>query len=433
MIKSKTIEKLERSRVRLSVTIDQENAKKKYAEITQEYAKKARIKGFRPGKVPFKIIEQKFGENLCADTAQQLIEESLKTIYAEIDEKPLSFATPLLESNLDFSPGQPFSYILSYDIFPQLNIEKLSGFTVEEPQVSIGDEAITYELAQLQQQNAIVVEKSNGMVEKTDIVTIDYYELDADGKPVPDSQHKDYTFTAGNGNAPHNLDDVISGMKVNEEKHTNSITITVKKIKSRELPEIDDELAQDVDDKYTTLDDLKKDLSKQLTEKRNSHLRKVVTDVLLDKIIEANPIVLPESMVRAELDGNWQNLVREFGGAEENLAAILKSRGDNKDQLYAQWRPNAERRLCAQLVMQKLIEDRKIEASEEETGQKITQLAEQNHVSEEKLKTYYENNKMMEYLRHDILEHKLIDQLLEENMVKKGKKIKYLDFMQVKG
>jgi trigger factor len=447
MIDSKNVEKLENSRVRLSVSINKEQAKKEYDDLLKEYSKKAHIKGFRPGKAPTSVLEKKFGEGIRVEVAQKLIEDSLKTIYDEIDEKPLQYAAPELESEINFVPGDAFDYTVIYDVFPEVELKDTSGITVEEPQVSVDKAAIDAELQQIQEQNAIVAEKSEGKAEKNNIVTINYAELDEDGNEVADSQREDYSFTLGSGYNLYKLDDEITGMSLGEEKvidktypddesdsalagQTKKIKVKLTKIKVRDLPDLDDELAQDVDEKFETLDDLKKDIKKRLEENRDNQLRKVKTDSLMDQLIEKNPVVLPESMVEAELNAHWNNFIRQFGGDESMVEALLGAQNNTREQLYGEWRPGAEKRLKAQLILQKLIEDRKIEASEDEITAEITRTAEQSSMSESEVRDYYEKNGMMDYLAQDIKEKKLVDALLGENTVKKGKKVKYLDFVQ---
>lgn len=442
MIESKHVEKLEQSRVRLSVTINPDVAREKYDKLLAEYAKKAQLKGFRPGKVPIQVLEQKFGEGIRFDVAQKLIEESLKIIFEELDEKPLSFAPPLLEGKPELSPGAPFSYVVSYDVLPQFSVETLTGFTLEEPQVSIGATAVNEELERLRQQNAIVIDKTAGKAEAGNIATINYCRLDENGNEIPDSHREDYTLTIAAGHAPFNIDDDLVGMAVNEEKNIETtleedgnqqkgtLKVKLNKLKERDLPDIDDEFAQDIDEEYKTLKDLKAGIGTQLERTKQDRLKKLRSDLLMKQIIETNPIVLPESMVEAELESGWRNLLYELGGNEKTLEMLLKAQNKGKPDLYNEWRPGAERRLKTQLIVQKLIEEYKMEADEEEVTEKIKELAINNNTTEEKLREHYEKNNLMEYLKHDILETKLVEQLLKKNTVKKGKKMKYMDFIQ---
>lgn len=447
MIESKNVERLENSKVRLSVTVAKEAAQKEYDGLLKQYSKKAHIKGFRPGKAPAAVLEQKFGDSIRVEAAQKLIEESLKTIYEEIDEKPLQYAAPELDGELEFNPGQEFKFAVTYDIFPEVDVKEAGGITVEEPQVTIGKDAIEAELKQIQEQNAIVSEKSEGTVEKDNIITINYSELDENGEEIQGSSREDYSFTVGSGYNLYKIDDDVLGMKLDEEKtftkkyaddvddpslagETKNIKVKVTKIKEKDLPELDDELAQDVDEKYSTLDDLKKDIKKRLATNKDNQLRKVKTDALVEQLVEKNPVELPDSMVQAELNANWQNFIRQFGGDEKMVESLLGAQNNTRETLFSEWRPGAEQRLKSQIILSKLIEDRKIEASDEEVDAEIKKVADQNNMSEEEVRNYYQQNQMMEYIRQDIKERKLVDQLLEENTVKKGKKVKYLDFIQ---
>ncbi|AHC15854.1 trigger factor [Salinispira pacifica] len=447
MIESKNVERLENSKVRLSVTVAKEAAQKEYDGLLKQYSKKAHIKGFRPGKAPAAVLEQKFGDSIRVEAAQKLIEESLKTIYEEIDEKPLQYAAPELDGELEFNPGQEFKFAVTYDIFPEVDVKEAGGITVEEPQVTIGKDAIEAELKQIQEQNAIVSEKSEGTVEKDNIITINYSELDENGEEIQGSSREDYSFTVGSGYNLYKIDDDVLGMKLDEEKtftkkygddvddpslagETKNIKVKVTKIKEKDLPELDDELAQDVDEKYSTLDDLKKDIKKRLATNKDNQLRKVKTDALVEQLVEKNPVELPDSMVQAELNANWQNFIRQFGGDEKMVESLLGAQNNTRETLFNEWRPGAEQRLKSQIILSKLIEDREIEASDEEVDTEIKKVADQNNMSEEEVRNYYQQNQMMEYIRQDIKERKLVDRLLEENTVKKGKKVKYLDFIQ---
>lgn len=447
MIDSKNVEKLDNSRVRLSVSINKDEAKKEYDALLGEYSKKAHIKGFRPGKAPASVLEQKFGEGMRVEVAQKLVEESLQKIYEEIDEKPLQYAAPTLESEFTYTPGETFDYVVSYDIFPEVSVTEVSGFTVEEPQVTIGKEALDAELKQIQEQNAIVAQKSSGAAENENIVTIDYVELDDSGAEIDGTARQDYSFTLGSGYNIFKIDEDIVGMEIDQEKiidktwpedeedkslagQTKKIKVVLRGIKVRDLPALDDELAQDVDEKFKTLDDLKKDIKKKLQENVETRLRKIKSDGLLEQMIEKNPIVLPESMISAELQANWQNFIRQFGGDETLVDNLLQAQGNTRDSLFSEWKPQSETRLKSQLILQKLIEDRNIEASEEEVNEEIARVATSSSMSEEEVRNYYQQNNMMDYISQDIKERKLVDQLLSENTVKKGKKIKYLDFIQ---
>ncbi len=443
MIKEKKVEHLENSSVRLSVTIEQESAAREYKTLLQTYSKKAHIKGFRPGKVPVNILESKFGESLRMETAQKLIDDTLKTLFDEIEEKPLGYASPELDGELAFDPASDFSYAVKYDIFPKVEVKTAKGLTIEEPQVKIEKEDLDRELESLREQNALVVEKNDIAIEKGNIVTVDTIELDEQSNEIPETEKTDLTITLGSSYNQYNLDDDLVGMKVGEEKiitnkesgeeeedRTTLVKVTVKKIKVKELPDLDDELAQDIDEEFQTLADLKKSIQTRLEDSAASQVRSKKVNSLVDQLVEKNPLVVPQSMVDAELHANWKNFLRQFGGNEAMIMQLLQAQGSSQAQLFEEWRPDAEKRLKGQLIIQKLIEEENLEASDEEVTEEISKQAKGSSMSDAEAREYFEKNNLIDYVQNDIKERKLFDKLFEMNTIKKGEKVKYLDLMQ---
>lgn len=437
MIKEKNIEHLEQSAVKLTVTLDAEHTKLAYTNLISTYTKKAHLKGFRPGKAPAKVIETKFGESIRMEAAQQLIEDALKQVFEEIEEAPLGYSQPQLESTIDYDPEKEFSFAVSYDIFPKFEVLETTGITIEEPQVTIEKEDLDREIDALREQNALVVEKNEGPAAKGDIITVNYWEVDTEGKEVPESKREDYTFTIGSGYTPFQLDDDVIGMQVGEQKEvskteeerTFTIQVVITKKKVKELPELDDELAQDIDEAYKTVDDLKKSIQKRLEESAESQVRQKKIASLLDGLREKNPVIVPKSMIQAELQSNWSNFIRQFGGNEGMVLQLLQAQGSSKEQLFQDWSADAENRIKGQLILQKLIETENLEVTDEEINEEIKKQAQGSSMSEEEAREYFEKNNYIDYVKRDIQERKMLDLLFDKNKVKKGSKVKYLDLM----
>jgi trigger factor len=211
---------------------------------------------------------------------------------------------------------------------------------------------------------------------------------------------------------------------------TKKLAVVVKAIKQRQLPEIDDELAQDISDKYETLDDLKKDIRKRLDDTVAARLREHKVGALVDAIVEASDVPVPESMVAAELDSAWQNFVGQFGGREEQVLTMLQTQDRSREDVYADWRPGAVNRIKGQLVVQKLIELEDISVDDTDIDADLERQAESGSVTRDQAREYYEKNNMMDYLRREIRERKLFDGLIEGSKIKKGKKLSFLDLLQ---
>jgi len=450
MVTDKKVERLENASVKLTVTLDKDSVKKEYDDTVRHYSKSAQVKGFRKGKVPLEVMERKFGPSLRAEALQKLLENGLKEVLEDIEEQPLPYAQPTLtDEDIDLNPEEDLTFSVQYDVFPTIEPGEYTGLEVEEPQVEVSDEDLDRELKAIQEQNAMVQEVQDTPVEKDHIVTLDFWEVDADGNPVPDSERQDFVFTVGSGYNFYNVDEDVIGMKPGEEKTvtkeypedysfkeiagtTKTVQIRLKTVKKRDMPELDDELAQDVSDKYKTLQDLKDDIRKRMVDTAEARVRETKSSNLVKKIVEGATLDVPDSMVRAELSQFWQDFIRQTGSTEENVMKMLTMQGKSPENLFEEWRPNAVERLKGRLVLGKIMEAENIEVTDEELEESIRERAEETGMELEEFKGYLEQQNMTEYLRDQLRETKLFDQLFEKSKIVKGEKVKFLDLMQRK-
>ena len=446
MVKEKNVEKLDNSAVKLTITVAQDSLRNEYDSLLKEYAKSAQIKGFRKGHVPPNVLERKFGESIKFEASQKVLEESLKSVFEEIEEKPLPYSQPSLDGELDIDIEKDLTYAVVYDVYPEIEVGSYEGREIEVPQVKVTDEDEQRELKEIQERNAIVMDKEEGAVEAGNVVTVDYCELDEDGNEVEDTKREDFVFTQGTGYNTYKIDDDVIGMAVGDEKtveksypddaedeslrgQTKKLKITVKAIKERQLPDIDDDLAQDVSEKYETLDDLKKDIRERLQRTLDQRLRDMKRKALLDQIVAESTIQVPESMVQAELENAWHGFVQRFQTSEDQLLRMLQAQGRTKEELQADWRDDAIERIKGQLVVGKILDEKEIEVSDEEVDAELDDQASSGGATKEQLKQYYEQQNMIDYLKRDLRERKLFENLFEQSKIKKGKKQSFLDLM----
>ncbi|OQY36509.1 MAG: hypothetical protein B6229_09890 [Spirochaetaceae bacterium 4572_7] len=195
VISKKNIEKLDNSAVKLSITVEKAESKKEYNSLMSKYSRTVQIKGFRKGKVPTSILEQRFGESLKQEAASNLLEKAFKVAVDDIEEKPLGMATPELIGDLDFDADKEFSFTVKYDVFPDVTLGEYRGLEIEEPKVSILKKHKDAELEKIREQNSVVIDKANKTISNKNIVTMNYSELDADGNVMEDSKREDFVFT----------------------------------------------------------------------------------------------------------------------------------------------------------------------------------------------------------------------------------------------
>ncbi len=446
MIANKEIEHLENSSIKLTITIGNDEIRKEYDKLLKEYSKSLQIKGFRKGKVPPNVLERKFGESIKAETGQNLIQNSVEEAIQDVEEKPLPYEMPKLEEGDELDLEKDFTFVITYDTFPKVTLGEYKGLEIEVPQVTITKEDEKRELETIREQNALVIEKNEGKAEKGDIVTIDYWEIDDEGNPIEDTKREDFVFTLGSGYNLHKIDDDVIGMEKDEEKlitkeydedfevkelagKSINLKVHLDTIKERKLPDLDDDLAQDVSEKYETIDDLKKDIRKRLEDNLESKMREHKINALMDKVIQDSTIDPPETMIKTDLRARWRQFASQFQADEEKVTAMLESQGQSPDAIMEQWRPSVIDSLKKRLAIQKMIEEEKIEAADEDIEEEFKKQAEANSMSTDEIKEYYKQNNLNEYLQHEIAERKLFDNVLQETNTKKGKKEKFLDFI----
>lgn len=450
---TKEISKLENSAVKLTATIAKEDVVSGYNKNISKYAKNVQLPGFRKGHVPVKVLEQKYGDSLKQEVLADLIDESLNQIFAEEESKdirPLPYTQPRLDGDKlpEFSTDKDLTFSVVYDVFPSVEVKDFSKIEVKEPQVEIGEKELNEELKAIQERNAVVIDKKEGEpVEKDNIVTIDYKELDDSGTVIPGSEREGFVFTVGTGENIYKIDDEIVGMKKDETKEisktydvkeenkdlagkTKKISVTVKAIKLRNLPALDDELAQDVSEKYKTLDDLKKDISKGLESAKNRKIAELKSQRLLEQLVEKNPIVLPKSMIQAEMESRWRMMAQQFQTTPEQLEKMISASGQSKENMLTQWTGDAEKMLKSRLIVDALIREKNIAVTPEEVEAEFAKIADESGSTIEEVKEHYKDARAKEYIIDEIKENKLYDELYKQVKVSKGDKVKFADLFK---
>lgn len=449
MISSKNVEKLEHSAVKLSVVVPAEEAKKTYDAMVQEYARSARIDGFRVGHVPSAVLLHKFGEELKIEAMGRVLEKAVEEAVADIEEKPLAYSTPTLEGEPDFEPDTDFSFSVTYDVFPKVEISDWKGLELEIPSAVVSAEDEERELGQLRERNAIVIEKEDSAAAgKGDVVTVDYRELDESGATAPDTERQDFTFELGTGYNIYKFDDELVGMKQGEERsfeknypedfeeralagRTVKLAVKLGKIKGKKLPDLDDEFAQDVSEKFKTLADLRVDIRARLEKSLADKLRQRKEQVIVEALLGRSQVDLPRSMVDAELSMRLESLKRQMQiDTDENLERFLSYSGKTKTEILDQWRPSAEKAIKTRLVLEKLTEEGTYECTEAELLAEYERQAKENSLSVEEIKAEYEKRGSVDYLKDRIKEDKLMDDIFAAAKVKEGEKLLFMDLFK---
>jgi trigger factor len=405
------------------------------------------MKGFRKGKVPAEVIIRKLGPSLIEQTRAEVLEKSLAEVFESVEKKPIPYATPEIKSEEALELGKDFSFEVIYDTYPAIELGPYLGLEVDQPEWEITDEDLGRELKGIQEQNALFTDKDEGVVETGNIVNTDYVELDESGAEKPGTKREAFVFEVGTGYNVYKVDDEMLAMKKAETKlvtktfaedfetkalagKTVMLRITLNSIKEKKLPEINDELAQDISEKFQTLDDLKADIRKKLEDAVKSALRSKTITRVLDSVVETSTIPLPASMVDYQLEAMWQDYANQLRIDEKRLAALLEQQGRSVEDVRKEWLPSAEKRARLQLVVSEIARKEGIGIEDSDLDAEIAKMADERKVTTAELKESLAKNKLEDYMRSNLRMDKLYDFLLSKTKLRLSEKRKVLDILQ---
>ncbi|GHV21712.1 trigger factor [Spirochaetia bacterium] len=440
------IENLEKSSVKLTWTIKNEDLKQKYTEIVGDFAKTVQIKGFRKGKVPVSVLERKFGKDLLNDVLNSIISKTVTGTFEGDDfpaeSKPLPYSDPQVDGTPVLDLATDLTFSVTYDVMPTVKIEKWEGFEVEIDEAEITDADIERELGKIQDRNAIVIDKDeNNFAAKNDIVSINYSELDENDKEIKGTARQDFVWTLGTGANYFKIDDEVTGMRMGETRDitktfaaddtneelagkTKKLRVKINSLKQKDLPKLDDDFAQDVDEKFKTLADLKASIRERLTKQLNDELEVKKTNALLKKLVEANPMQIPESMINLELAQRLRQFTRNMNMPDEDLGRIF---ADKDNPILASWRPGVIDTIHSSFIVEELIKAQNIESGDADIEKEIEKTAAETGEPLDEIKKYYETPQAREYMQDSIKRKKIFDIILSKNKIKKGKKVNFVD------
>jgi trigger factor len=447
---SKEFEGLEKSALKLTLKVQQEDVRSKYDALLTNYSKNLQIPGFRKGKVPRDVLVRKLGDGLAGEVLSTIIEETLTEVFNDEslakEYRPLPYSTPKLQDKPKLDMDADFTFSVTYDVLPKVKIGQWNGLQTVIPDVEITEEDINHELEHIRERNAIVIDKDeDASAEKDDVVRVNYSELNDEAGVIPGTEREDFVFTLGSENNIFKFDNEIIGMKKGETKDieksypenfadtdlagkTKKIRVSLSALKVKRLPDLDDDLAQDVDEKYDTLDDLKNSLRENLQKNLDEYLRMLKINSIIEKIMENTPVDIPESMIRIELDSRVKDFARQMGIKNEEMADYLNN-ANARDQITERLRPGTVRALHSRLIIETLMEDLNMEASDEDVEDEIMRLAKEYKDPVETIREFYEKEEAKEYLKEAVKERKLYDRILAENNIEIGGKKKYTEII----
>ncbi|NLJ75264.1 MAG: trigger factor [Firmicutes bacterium] len=402
-----TMEKLEKSRVRLTVDIDADTLEEAIEGAYRRVVRQVNIPGFRKGKAPRKIIEMNYGIGVFLEDAIDIL---LPKVYQHALEE--TEIRPVDQPDLDverMEPGEGATFVFEVDVYPEIELGTYKGLEAEKEIVEITDEDVMNILKQQQERSAeLIVVDSREDVQEGDFAIIDFAGF-VDGEPFSGGAAEDHMLEIGSGQFIPGFEEQLIGTNVGETKdiavtfpedyHAEHLAgkeatfkVTVKELKEKLLPELDDEFAKDISDKET-LDELKALIRKNLEDDATRRTAAKLENILLQQIAESSQVEIPQSMIEHQAEHLVQNFFQSmmYQGIDEER--YLELTGMTKEELRSEFEPQALTQITNDLILAAVAEKEGITISDEELSSKIDEYVAESSYSEEETRKYWESQK----------------------------------------
>lgn len=390
--------------------------------------KNVRIRGFRPGKVPRSLLERRFKKDMYAEVSGQLIQNSYVEALNETKLVPLG--EPILDRP-DLEKGQPYQYSATMEVRPPIQDLNVNGLRLKKKLYKVTDEEVESQLKILQKNQAQLSSiEEERPVENGDVVLIDY-EGFKDGKPfAPASKTESFHFRIGSGQILKDFDQQLLGMRPDTTKEFSvrfptdyynkdlagldiTFKVTLKEIKEEILPEIDDEFAKDLGE-HETLAELRQAIRRELERRYETQSKRELRQDIIDMLLEQTDFELPEVLVSRELTA----LIRDAQNALSYRGLTLEEAGQTEEELSEKYRSVGERRTREYLLLEKLVEQEKITATDEILEQAYKDMAEAMNQPVDTIKQFHDHHKeAYEVFKQRTLEEQAIKSIIKKSTI----------------
>ena len=393
------VEKLEKNMAKLTIEVSAEDLDKAMEKAYQKQKSRISLPGFRKGKAPRKMIESMYGKGVfMEDAVNSLVPQEYTKALGECDLEIVSQP----EINVtQMEPGKALIFTADVAVKPEVTLGDYKGVEVPKSEITVTDEEVDAEVKKEQDKNARTVAVEDRAAANGDITTIDF-EGFVDGVAFEGGKGTDYALTLGSGTFIPGFEDQLVGantgdhveVKVTfpEEYQAKELAgkeavfqCDVKKIETKEVPELDDEFAKDVSE-FDTLAEYKEDVKKKLTEKKEKEARTAKENAAVDKAIENAQMDIPELMTKTECRQMMDDFSRRMQQQGLSMEQYFQFTGQSMDKMMEDMKPQALKRIQTRLVLEKVAEAENIQPSEEEITEEIQKMADAYKMEADKIR-----------------------------------------------
>ncbi len=424
----------------LTLRLSADELAKSFETLLAKYQKEAQIKGFRKGKVPRNVLMQKYGEGIRHESMFDALEAAYKEIEPQIEPKPIYGSQPQLQNEKLEYNAEGMEFQLTYDVEPQFEVEKLEGFELSLPKTSVEEHDIVSQIERLQTQNAMFMD-SEGPLTKDAHAWVDAWEIDAEG--VKTQIEEDERMVVGSETGLYAFDGNILGMMVGETREfeksyaddyrvaefagkTKKLEVKLNKMQIRELPELDDEFAQDINEDYKTLDDLKKAIRENMEKAVVQQTDMLTLTRFIDEIAKTVSFDIPKSLVRLNVEAQWNQMLQQYGFDKEMAAKM--SAPKEGDEMFEEMATPLREQIRATFIRQKVVDAWEIKVSAEERDEHIKSYLKEGADLEEAKKELAQAQQLGRIMG-EVEDKKLIAKIRELNTLSEGEALGFEEFM----
>ena len=416
------IEKLENNMARLTFETDADELEKALQNAYNKQKKSIQIPGFRKGKVPRQMIEKMYGPGVFyEDAANELIPVMVERELDATSEIEV-VSRPAVE-DVKIEKGQPFSFVATVALKPPVELGKYKGVKVSVDKAEISDDDVIAEIDRERDKNGRIVSVTDRAVKDGDMITLDF-EGFVDDVAFDGGKGEDYPLTIGSGSFIPGFEDQLIGAQMNEEVTVNvtfpeeyqekslagkdaKFICSVKEIREKELPELDDEFVQDVSE-FETVDEYKAHIKEKLLSTKEEELKREKENKVIDAIVEDSNMDIPQAMIDYEAEKNLHDYEMNLYMQGMSLDQYMKYTGLTVDKLLDQMKPQAEKSIKGRLVLEAVAEAEGLTVSDEDYEAEIERMAKMYNMEADKVKETL-GDKESENIRKDTLIRKAID------------------------
>ena len=384
---------------KLTIEVSAEEAEKAIEKAYQKQKSRISVPGFRKGKVPRKMVEKMYGVGVFYEDA---VNDMIPTAYeAAVKESELEIVSQPKIDVVQIEAGKEFIFTAEVAVKPEVELGAYKGVEVPKSDVSVSDEEIMAEIDREREQNSRIITVDDRAVEDGDMTVIDF-EGFVDGVAFEGGKGTDYPLTIGSHSFIDTFEEQLIGKNIGEEVDVNVtfpeeyhaeelkgkpalFKVTIKEIKKKELPELDNDFVEDVSE-FSTVDEYKASIKTKIEEKKADEAKSAKEEATIEKIIEGAKMEIPDAMVDSQVRQMAEDFARRISTQGLTIDQYFQYTGLTSDKLLEQMRPQALKRIQSRLVLEAVADKENFEVTDEDVNNEINDMASAYQMEADKLK-----------------------------------------------